>query len=251
VPALAVLYEDGGMLVVDKPAGLHTAPLRRGEGGTLLESVIAAYPEVASLPGLKPMEPGLVHRLDRETSGCVVVARTPAAFAALREAFDAGRAVKSYTAACGCAERDRATGETLSIQSRFAPYGRGGRMVRVIQPGEKARAGRRGATEALYATEARVAARGPDRALVEARIVRGFRHQVRAHLAFLGLPILGDPLYGTPVPEGFEPRMYLHASRIALPRPGAGEPLVVESPEPPGFLALFGRESARPDAREP
>jgi 23S rRNA pseudouridine1911/1915/1917 synthase len=250
VPALAVLYEDGEMLVVDKPAGMHTAPLRRGEGGTLLEAVIAAHPEVASLPGLKPLEPGLVHRLDRETSGCVVVARTPAAFAALRELFAAELALKTYAAACACVEQDQAAEDLARIESRFAPYGRGRRMVRVVLPEERARRGTREATAESYRTEARIAARAPGRVLVEARITRGFRHQVRAHLAFIGLPILGDPLYGAPVPGGFAPRMYLHAVRLDLPHPATGAPLVVESPEPPELLALFGAGSVDPDAVE-
>jgi 23S rRNA pseudouridine1911/1915/1917 synthase len=239
---LAVLYEDGDMLVVDKPAGVHTAPLRRGEGGTLLEAVIAAYPEVASVPGMKPVEPGLVHRLDRATSGCVVVARTPAAFASLRALFDSGRALKGYRAACGCADHGRAPDGTLSVESRFAPFGPGRRMVRVVPPGEQGRPSARKATAAIYRTDARIVAYGAGRVLVEAAISRGFRHQVRAHLAFLGFPILGDPLYGVPVPEGFAVRMYLHAARISLPHPATGAPLIVESPEPSELMELFRKE---------
>jgi 23S rRNA pseudouridine1911/1915/1917 synthase len=269
--SLAVLYEDGDMLVADKPAGVHTAPLRQGEGGTLLDAVIAAYPGVASVPGMKPVEPGLVHRLDRETSGCVVVARTPAAFATLRAIFDSGRASKHYRAACGCAQGARSTDPraqpgapepdvlpgighdavpegTFRVESMFAPFGPGRRMVRVILPGEEGRPFARKATADAYRTDARIVVHGRGRVLVEAAISRGFRHQVRAHLAFLGFPIIGDPLYGVPVPEGFNGRMYLHAARILIPHPVTGETLIVESPEPPEFMALFGADSIDPDA---
>jgi 23S rRNA-/tRNA-specific pseudouridylate synthase len=77
------------------------------------------------------------------------------------------------------------------------------------------------------------------RALVAARITRGFRHQVRAHLSFLGFPIYGDPLYGVEAPAGYAPRMYLHAWRIEMPHPVTGRSMVVESPTPPEFAALI------------
>jgi 23S rRNA pseudouridine1911/1915/1917 synthase len=89
-PGLVILFQDTALLAVEKPTGMHTAPLHPGEGGTLLAMVIDAFPEVAGLPGVKSVEPGLVHRLDRETSGVVVIARTAEAFDRLRGAFAAG-----------------------------------------------------------------------------------------------------------------------------------------------------------------
>ena len=237
--SLVVLYEDAGMVVVDKPAGLHTAPLRAGETGTLLGLVIERYPEVAALPGLKAVEPGLVHRLDRDTSGCVVVARTAEAFQALHAAFREDRALKVYTAACAYPPDAPPEDATLRVASRFAPYGEGRRKVRVVLPGGRAPGVPREVSRDLYATEARIIGRADNRLLVAARIRRGFRHQVRAHLAQLGLPILGDPLYGVPVPPGYPQRMYLHASRIELPDPATGARIVVESPLPQAFKDLF------------
>ena len=227
------------MLVVDKPAGLHTAPLRPGEMGTLLEMVIAEFPEVTAVPGVKPVEPGHVHRLDRGTSGLVVVARTARAFAALRELFAAGGARKGYLAACACGSEAGREGQRVRIASRFAPFGAGRRMVRVVLPEERNRRLFQKAARETYATEADIAARGPGRALLSARIEKGFRHQVRAHLAFLGYPILGDPLYGAAVPEGYPQRMYLHAARIEMTHPLTGKTLIVESPAPAEFCALF------------
>jgi len=239
---LRVCFEDPALIVVDKPAGVHTAPLQRGETGTLIDLVIRFYPEVAALPGIKTVEPGLVHRLDRGTSGLVVIARTTAAFDALRGSFASGGARKHYLAACACAEDIADPDRIMRIESRFAPYGRGLGMFRPVLAGEKSRKLLASASSETYLTEARVTARAGGsggRAMIAASILRAFRHQVRAHLAFLGFPILGDPLYGAPAPAGFADRMYLHAVRIELRHPSTGLPLVVETPLPPEFDGLF------------
>jgi len=227
------------MLVLDKPAGLHTAPLRPAEKGTLLDQVIALFPEVSTVPGVKPVEPGLVHRLDRETSGLVVVARTAEAFALLRRAFVTGGARKVYLAACVGGNEEAPIGASMHIASRFAPYGPGRRMVRVVLPADAKKAFAREAALRIYETDAEVVFREAGRALLSARIVRGFRHQVRAHLSFLGWPILGDALYGNPVPPELPARLYLHAARLEMAHPRSGVPLVVQSPLPAEFGAAF------------
>ena len=237
---VTVRFEDAHLAIVEKPAGIHTAPLRPGERGTLLEAILARYPEVAGVPGFKPEEPGLLHRLDRETSGLVVVARTAAAFAALRERFNQDGVRKEYSACCALPAGLEGTGAALSVTSRFAPFGPGRRMVRVVLPDEPGRKALRQATPDSYQTQARIVQRGARALLLCAWIERGFRHQVRAHLAFLGYPIIGDPLYGTAVPAGAADRMYLHASRIALEHPVTGGRLSVESPLPGEFAALLG-----------
>jgi 23S rRNA pseudouridine1911/1915/1917 synthase len=237
---LSVLFEDGQLLAVDKPAGVHSAPLRRGESDTLLGLVIARYPEVAGLPGIKPVEPGLLHRLDRETSGVLLVARTAEAFRSLRAAFAAGRVRKEYIALCAC-RIEAPTGKRLWLESRFAPFGRGGQRVRVLLPGkegrpraQRARKDRK-ASPRLYRTEVQVLERRGSWALVRASLLRGFRHQVRAHLAHLGLPIAGDDLYGVEAPPGAPERLYLHASALELPHPASGQALRLSSPPPPEF----------------
>lgn len=241
---LCIRYEDDDLIVADKPAGMHTAPLVRGDTGTLLELVLDAFPEIGALPGIKPVEPGLVHRLDRETSGLVVVARTAGAFESLRHAFASEAVRKDYAAACAptgaAGAEDEGLGpRPLRMESRFAPYGPGRRMVRAVLSGERSARLLAAASPALYATEARVMNRRGGRALVRAWILRGFRHQVRVHLAFLGFPIFGDPLYGVAAPQGSAPRMYLHAGRIELPHPVTGRRLVVESPVPDEFMSLL------------
>jgi 23S rRNA pseudouridine1911/1915/1917 synthase len=238
-PALSVLFEDSQLLAVDKPPGVHSAPLRRGEGGTLLGLVLARYPEVAGLPGIKPVEPGLLHRLDRETSGILLVARTAEAFHSLRAAFEAGRVRKEYTALCACRIEARA-GERLHLESRFAPYGRGGRRVRVLLPDEEGKPAAQKASPRLYRTEVEVLDRQGSWALVRASLLRGFRHQVRAHLAHLGLPIAGDGPYGVQAPPGAPERLYLHASALELPHPASGKALRLSSPLPPEFRLPAG-----------
>jgi 23S rRNA pseudouridine1911/1915/1917 synthase len=216
---------------------MHTAPLDDREGGTLLQLVLQEFPDVRSAPGIKPLEPGLVHRLDRETSGLVVIARTAEAFERLRMAFASGGARKWYRAACADSQTEPGR-DQLRIESRFAPYGPGRRRVRPVLAGERSRKLLESASHETYVTEARVIARAERRVLLRVSLLKGFRHQVRVHLAFLGFPILGDPLYGEPVPDGIPARMYLHAERIEMRHPESGEPLIVESPPPEEFDAV-------------
>jgi 23S rRNA pseudouridine1911/1915/1917 synthase len=234
---LVVLFEDENLLALDKAAGMHTAPLRAGETDTLLALVIERFPEVGALPGVTPVAPGLVHRLDRETSGIVVVARTPEAFSALRAQFEAEEVRKEYRAVCRCAAAEART--LLTVQSRFAPFGPGRRMVRVVLPETRGARVLRESSLVVYSTEARIEAREGQRALLSVEISRGFRHQVRAHLSHLGFPIYGDQLYGLPAPEGAVARMYLHASAISFRHPFSGEPMRIESSLPEEFHAMM------------
>lgn len=248
---LRVLLEDEHLLAIDKPAGVHTAPLSPGETGTLLEAVIARYREVERLPGRKPVEPGLLHRLDRETSGLVIVARSAFAFERLLSQFETDAVRKEYLAAChahGLAVARLSVGDRLGIASRFAPRGPGGGKVRVVLEHEGRTPHRNRTTADSYSTEVEVVTMDRDLLLVRCLITRGFRHQIRAHLAHLGLPILGDPLYGVAVPEGAPDRMYLHASAVELTHPVSGDMLRIESPAPEEFGSFFASLRGRPTA---
>ena len=233
-----VLYQDAALIAVDKPAGIHTAPREDGELDNLMAVVLAAFPEVCSVPGIKPFEHGLLHRLDRGTSGVVLFARTAEAFQALRSQFVAEETRKEYYAGCACAQT-RNPGESFAVQSMFAPAGKGRSKVRIVMPQETRRRLLRGATRTVYTTDATVERTHQGRALVMAVIQKGFRHQIRAHLSSAGLPIFGDDLYGVVVPQGAEARMYLHASAILLTSPITGKELRIASPLPPSFLGLL------------
>ncbi len=205
---ISILFEDMHLVAADKPAGIHTAPLARGETGTLLHYLIERYPEIALVRGFKPVEPGLLHRLDKETSGIVIAARTDSAFMKLKEQFDRGDAIKEYMAVCARDTENGAdgigacgNGSEFHIESRFVPFGPGGRKVRVVPLEGGGKALLKKATAGTYATEVRIERRSGAYLLVRARISKGFRHQVRAHLAHLGMPIVGDPLYGVPTPS--------------------------------------------------
>ncbi len=252
---LTVVYADDHLIAADKPAGQHTAPLREGEAGTLLELILREFPEVSSVPGVKPAEHGLLNRLDRDTSGLVIAARTAEAFGRMQSDFAAGRARKEYLAVCTTTGA-RAPDAPLHVTSRFAPYGPGRRKVRVVKAARGVgraeaagarRGGHREATEREYRTDVEVLGQREGLVLVRASLARGFRHQVRAHLAHLGLPILGDPLYGTPLAVGAAPgaaapaapRMFLHASAVELPHPADGRRLRIACPIPVEFADLF------------
>jgi 23S rRNA pseudouridine1911/1915/1917 synthase len=210
-----LLYLDEHLVAVDKPAFVPSQPTLTTDRGTLPEVV-------AALVGAPVI---LVHRLDRETSGVSVLARTRAAAAVLAEAFRTGAAEKTYVA----------------LTAR-APAPPAGRLSAPLGP-DPARPGRRAVlahgepAATSYRTE-RVAPSGVAR--VACRPETGRTHQIRVHLAHLGAPLLGDPRYGGPrrVLETSIPRVMLHALRLEIPHPATGAPLSLEAPLPDDFLAV-------------
>ncbi|HYQ81977.1 MAG TPA: RluA family pseudouridine synthase [Anaeromyxobacteraceae bacterium] len=234
---LVVLAESPRWLVADKPAGVATHPLRAGEGGSLAAAVAARHPECA-LAAPAPREGGAVHRLDRETSGCVLFARDREAWEFLHQRFARREVEKSYLALV--AGRMEAGGVCSVPLAQ-----RGGRSVPV--PDELAadrlsgRAGPPRPAETRFEPERRLAGW----TLLRIGIATGVMHQIRAHLAFLGHPVAGDALYGgaAAAAPGLS-RHFLHASGLAFDRPEGGR-ATVESPLPPELTAfLAGLEPA-------
>jgi 23S rRNA pseudouridine1911/1915/1917 synthase len=201
---LEVRFETRELVVVSKPAGQPSAPLR-GESGTLAGALLARYPEMEEV-GHSPREPGLLHRLDTQTSGLVVAARTREAFQGLHRALREGEMQKRYLAIV----EGKGLEESGSIEAPIGPDRRNPRRVLVgeIALGDSRRPLRNAVTRF------RVIGHDQQWALLELDVSRAFRHQIRAHLASIGHPIAGDAVYGgTSVPE-LGTRHALHASYV-------------------------------------
>jgi 23S rRNA pseudouridine1911/1915/1917 synthase len=223
---LTVLLERDDLVVVDKPAGLPSTALRGKTRHNLASALLGRYPEMADV-GRGPRDAGLVHRLDTQTSGVMVAARNPTAFSHLERALRAGEWDKRYLSVIAGAPPTPSGTTTLPI----APHPRGsGRVVVLDSLDERAR---------QATTRWQVMQRGRDFTLLELRVSRAGRHQIRAHLAALGCPIAGDHLYGGPVCPELGERHALHASYVAW----AGDDIVagfaVASPLPPELGALI------------
>ena len=201
---LMVLHESKEILVVEKPAGMPTAPLRPGEMGTLANALLGHYPELAGV-GHSPREPGLVHRLDTDTSGVIVVARNTDAFEELAAALKSEKIEKTYVVVC----ESEGLPDEGTIEFPIANHPKDKRRVYpCIHPRDVMRNEPRPAL-----TEYEVKERGPRFALVEVRIKKALRHQIRAHFAAIEHPLVGDKLYGGPEVPGLS-RHALHASRV-------------------------------------
>jgi 23S rRNA pseudouridine1911/1915/1917 synthase len=224
---LTVRYEDEHLLVVDKPAGVVVHPSAGHRGGTLVHGLLAR--DIAG--GGDPARPGIVHRLDRDTSGLLVVARSERAHRRLARALRDRRLERVYLALVhGAAPPaltiDRPVGRDRRVRTRMAV----------------------GAPDAREAVTRLRRLEGLGRfTLLEARLETGRTHQIRVHLESVGHPVVGDRVYGRrPESLGLE-RQFLHAARLAFPHPETGAPVEVESPLPDDLrraLALARRGCA-------
>lgn len=210
---LRIVHADAHLVVADKPAGMPSHPLKPGETGTAANALVGRFPELARV-GPSAREGGLVHRLDSDTSGLLLAARTDAAHALLRAQF-AGRTVEKGYLALVAGEL-HAGGE---IDVALAHDPRDSRKVRAASDPEWAEA--HGARPA--STRFVPVARQGGFTLLDVEIATGVLHQIRAHLAFIGHPLAGDALYGGPALPGLA-RHFLHANRLAFAHPGGGRP---------------------------
>jgi 23S rRNA pseudouridine1911/1915/1917 synthase len=215
-PALPVLHDRGGALVVDKPPGLAVEP-----AGPSSASAVGAAARLGTFDVEGRALPGLPHRLDRDTSGCLLLARTDAALAALRRSFHEGRVEKTYLALV--------SGEPPAEGALDTSYAR--------RPDDP----RRFTTRVPSPRRARLAFRVERRlagaALLRVRLETGRTHQIRVQLAEAGWPVLGDATYGTPSPV--VGRQALHAWRLAFPDPATGGLVEVEAPLPADLRAAL------------
>lgn len=217
--ALTVLHADEALAFVDKPAGVPSQPLQPGELGTVANALIAKFPEMNKV-GDDVREAGLCHRLDVETSGVLLAARTREAWLAMRAAFSEDRAVEKHYLAL-------VTGPLADEGTIEVPLAHAGdHVVPAFDDGRPA------------ITEFKVLRRGGVYSLVDVKLVTGVLHQVRAHLAAVGAPIVGDALYGGVAEPGLK-RFFLHAASLGVRHPLTGDFLRVESPLPPELKAVL------------
>ena len=212
VEGLRIAYEDEHLLVVDKPAGVVVHPSAGHARGTLVHGLLSQ--EIAG--GAEPERPGIVHRLDRDTSGLLVVARSDEAHRRLQRLLRRRELVREYLVLVHGRPRSRAG----RIE---APIGRDRR--------DPKRQSLDTATPREAATEFELLELLPDHALLRVRLETGRTHQIRVHLEAIDLPVAGDPTYGVPGDLGLE-RQFLHAARLAFPHPLTGEEVEVVSPLP-------------------
>jgi 23S rRNA pseudouridine1911/1915/1917 synthase len=243
---LAIVHEDQDLVVIDKPAGLVVHPGAGVRRGTLAHALLHRYPEIASVGGAE--RPGIVHRLDKDTSGLLIVARSARAHRALVEALRARQVKRTYTALVWGEPRvsdgviETALGRHPKHRQRMAVLTRGGKPAR---------------------TRWRVVERLSAASRLEVGLDTGRTHQIRVHMAHLGHPVVGDPVYGGRGKKLLSlrelerslamevlrclPRQALHASALELVHPVTGSRLAFGSPLPEDLeraLDLLRRQAA-------
>ncbi len=210
---LRIVYEDDDLLVVNKPAGLPVHPSVGHAQHTLVNAVLAHCPGLSGLGG--EGRPGIVHRLDKDTSGLIIVAKNDAAHVSLARQLKERRVEKTYLALV----EGRLRPVEGVIEAPVGRHPRDRKRMAVVERGREAR------------TRYRVLREVDGRSLVEVRPETGRTHQIRVHFAAIGHPLVGDPLYGR---GGARPRsltrQFLHAHRLAFAHPRTGERLELEAP---------------------
>lgn len=200
---LDLIYEDDDVIVINKPAGLTAHPAPGQPGGTLLNAVLAHFPRLASLD--ETLRPGIVHRLDKDTSGVMVVAKTPSAQANLVRQFKARSVIKFYLVLV----KGRLTPERGVIEAAIGRDPANRKRMAVIDSGRTAR------------TAYKVLKYYDGYTLLEVRPETGRTHQIRVHLAAIGYPVAGDAVYGVKAP--FLTRQFVHAYRLGFKLPASGD----------------------------
>lgn len=225
--SLDIIYEDGDIIILNKQAGISVHPSINEKKGTIANALIAKYPGLIGV-GEDPIRPGIVHRLDKDTTGLLVVARNQKMFEFLKKEWQDGRVIKKYLAlVCG-----HLKSETGKIESELARSPKEFRKRIVVKPGKNSLVGK------LAITYYKVVKKYKDFSLVEVSPKTGRMHQIRVHMASLGTPVAGDKVYGKTreVPEGLH-RQFLHASYLSFSL--LGKKPAFESDLPPDLSSVL------------
>ncbi len=261
---LEILYEDAQIVVVNKPVGMAVHPAPGTPSGTLVNALL--HHCGASLSGIGgEIRPGIVHRIDKDTSGVLVVAKTDAAHQALAARFAAHDLERVYEAVCwgspsSASGRIRGldgvsfeTGDVLRLETLLGRHPADRKRMAVVKP-ESSGAARRAVTRVRVQERFALGEEEGDLAfasLLRCKLETGRTHQIRVHMAYLGHPLIGDPVYGRarPIPEGAPESLRasiaglegqaLHAGRLSFPHPENGAMLTFCAPPPPAFARLL------------
>ena len=219
---LDIIYEDNDIIVINKPQGMVVHPAPGNPDGTLVNALLHHCERLSGINGV--MRPGIVHRIDKDTSGLLVAAKTDAAYKGLAAQIKAHTARRIYLAVTEGVIRD----DTGIVD---APIGR--------HPVDRKRMAvtERGRTRSAV-TEYRVLERFEGHTLIEARLQTGRTHQIRVHMAHIGHPLVGDPVYGRKKQKFNLPGQALHAARLILTHPVTGEQMEFTAPPPQSFSGL-------------
>ncbi|AKG52939.1 ribosomal large subunit seudouridine synthase [Dehalogenimonas sp. WBC-2] len=217
---LNIIYQDADLAVIDKPAGLTTHPAPGHSAGTLLNALLAYFPELAGEEGDRP---GIVHRLDKDTSGLMVVARSRRSQAALSDQFKHRQVTKVYLVLV----KGRVEPSNGIIEASIGRHQVNRKKMAVTENGREAK------------SQFHVVEYFKNYTLLEVRIFTGRTHQIRVHLAAIGYPVAGDQTYG--VKSEYFPRQFVHAHRLSFTQPTTGETLSFTSELPPDLAVPLSR----------
>ncbi|MBQ9775477.1 MAG: RluA family pseudouridine synthase [Lentisphaeria bacterium] len=226
-----ILYEDDVMLVIDKPAGVVVHPAAGNPNGTVVNALLSRYPQFMSEMACQNARPGIVHRLDKDTSGCLCIAKTASAQFKLSSAFAGRETSKTYVALVrGVPVRPQ--GEICNLIGRH-PVNRQ-KMAVVERNGKQA--------ISRYSLIASGVVDGAEISLLHVKILTGRTHQIRVHLSSIGHPVLGDTLYGgSRTAVSGADRQMLHAWKLELPHPATGENIRFQAPLPADMSIIIDR----------
>lgn len=225
---LDVMFEDDSILVVDKPAGMVVHPAAGNWSGTLVNALLGREPDLMDDDEMDPLRPGIVHRLDKDTSGALVIAKTPKALRKLSRMFAEREVEKTYLAIVHGWPVPNAS----VIKTAFGRHPVDRKRMTVLRAGEG-----REAVTAYYVLQ-KGWYKGVKAALVRVRLHTGRTHQIRVHMAYAGCPLLGDKLYNKGRTSDV-PRQMLHAWQLRFIHPQTGEELEFEAPIPEDFQTVL------------
>ena len=224
-----ILHEDRSFLVINKPAGVVVHPGAGNYTGTVVNALLGRYPNLEKIFPGDNGRPGIVHRLDKDTSGCLAIAKTPEAMFKLGKAFSEHTATKTYIAICRGNPPSEKTGTLTTLIGRH-PVNRQ-KMAIVERNGKEA--------VTTYNIITSKVVDGIPLTLVKVNIATGRTHQIRVHMNSIDLPVAGDQLYGRHTEFPGVERQLLHAWKLALPHPESGEMMEFAAPVPEDFKRVL------------